>query len=155
MPEGKTVLYPAAVQVLDRAKAPGNFPGLPQHFLFLQLFRPLALLEANEHEVLAHQQRALDQHTIRGQELQHLLLAHPGQPVLQPHGFIQQPAGVEKFLQRQSAALVPPGKLLIGGIFQLDIAKLVGNLILVQPFSCLLAGGTFGVANQSNHLFSS
>ena len=44
--------------------------------------------------------------------------------------------------------LVPCGQLVVSGIFQLDIAKIIGDVVLVQPCSRLLAGGAFGVADK-------
>lgn len=46
--------------------------------------------------------------------------------------------------------LVPCGQLVVSGIFQLDIAKIIGDVVLVQPCSRLLAGGAFGVADKSH-----
>ena len=69
-----------------------------RHLLGFQAALPLGFLEAHENEIVAYQQRALDQHTVCGEDLQHLVLAHTGQLVLQSHGLIQQAAGVEKLL---------------------------------------------------------
>ena len=41
--------------------------------------------------------------------------------------------------------LVPCGQLVVSGIFQLDIAKIIGDVVLVQPCSRLLAGGALGI----------
>lgn len=111
---------------------------------------PLGLLEAHQNEIAAHQQRSLHQHPIRGQKLQHLLLAHARQLVLQPHGLIQQPAGVEKSLQRQPAALMPRSQLLIAGVLLLDVPQLIADVVLIQPLLRLLAGTSLGIANK-NH----
>ena len=50
--------------------------------------------------------------------------------------------------------LVPCGQLVVSGIFQLDIAKIIGDVVLVQPCSRLLAGGAFGVADKGHVLRS-
>ena len=121
-----------------------------RHLFCFKAIRPLGFLEAHEDKIVPYQQRALDQHTVCGEELQHLVLAHLWQLVLQLHGLIQQAAGVEKFLQRQSTALVPCSQLVISRVLQLDVAEIVGNVVFVQPLSRLLAGGAFGVANKGH-----
>lgn len=65
-----------------------------RHLLGFQTFRPLGFFEADQHEVVAHQQRALDQHPVCRKELQHLVLAHGGELILQRHGLIDETAGV-------------------------------------------------------------
>lgn len=116
--------------------------------------RPLAFLEPNEDEVIADQQRALDKHAVRGEEAQHLVLAHLGQLVLEFHGLIQKAAGVEKLFQRQTAPLVPRGQLVISRILRFDVAELIGDPLLVQPLSRLLAGGSLGITNKNHGVHS-
>ena len=82
--------------------------------------------------------------------MQHPVRAHLGQLVLQLHGLIEQAAGIEELFQRQSAAPVPCGQLVVSRVFQLDVAEIVGNVVFVQPFSRFLAGGAFGIADKGH-----
>ena len=111
---------------------------------------PLPLFKSHQDKVLANQQGALDQHTVCGQELDHLLLAHAGQLVLQGHGLIEQAAGVEKFLQGEAAALMPCGQLLGSRVVQLDVPEVIGDLVVIQPLFGLLAGGALGVTEKDH-----
>ena len=69
-----------------------------RHLLGFQAALPLGFLEAHENEIVAYQQRALDQHTVGGQQVILLLFAHRCQFVFEPQALIQQAAGVEKLL---------------------------------------------------------
>lgn len=114
----------------------------------LQAALPLCFFKAHKNKVFPHQQRALDQHTICGKKLQHFVLRHGRQFIFQLHRFIQQAAGVKKFLQRQAAAAVPCSQFLVCRVFCFDISQFIGNVIFVQPLLRFLAGGAFGVTNK-------
>ena len=111
---------------------------------------PGVLLEAHQHLRLAHKDRALDQHPVRGQKGKLLLLAHGREPVLQIQRLVLQPAGVEEFPQRQSAALAPRRQFPGRGPLVLDVADLLRNAVVVQPFPRLPAGGAFRVTNKQH-----
>ena len=125
-----------------------------RHLLCVQPFRPLSFPEAHEDEVLADQQRALDQHAVCGEKAQHLILVHMRQLVLQAHGLVEQAAGVEELLRRQSAAPLPFCQLLIRGLFLLDVPEIIRNVVFFQLFLGFLAGGTFGVAEEDHGFHS-
>ena len=125
-----------------------------RHLLCVQPFRPLSFPEAHKDEVLADQQRALDQYAVCGEKTQHLILAHAGELFLQRQGAVEQAAGVEELLQRQSAAPLPFRQLLIRGVFLLDVPEIIGNVVFFQPFFGFLAGGTFGVSEEDHGFHS-
>ena len=152
LPCSARVVRPADVRRKPQRKGEGGT--LNRVLRLSQPLRPLGLPEACQDKRIAYQQRTLDQHTVRGQKLQHCILAHIGQLVLQTHGLVEQAAGIEKFLQRQSAALMPCGQLVIGGVFQLDVPKDIVDVVFVQPFFRLLAGGAFGIAEKDHVLCS-
>ena len=61
-----------------------------------------------------------------------------------------QAAGVEEAPERKSAAPVPFGQFLNGGIVLLDVPQLVGDTAAVQPGLCFSAGRAFGVAEKGH-----
>ena len=93
-------------------------------------------------------QRALDQHAIRSQQPQLLLLGHGGELFLQVQRFIQQAAGVEEFLKLQAADLVPMLQFLVSGVAVLDMPVGIFDALGVQPSFSLLAGGAGRVLDK-------
>lgn len=89
-----------------------------QH-LFLEPIRPIGLLKSEKREIPAHQDGPLHQHPIGGEKRKLLVLAHGGQLVFQPQGFILQAAGIEQLPQWQTAEGMPAPQLVPGGVCSL------------------------------------
>ena len=82
---------------------------------------PVCFLESDEDKIIANQNWALDQHTVRSQQLKLLVLAHGRQFVLELQCLVLQTAGVEELLQRQIALLMPRPQLFDRRVVLLDV----------------------------------
>ena len=51
-------------------------------------------------------------------------------------------------------AIVPFCQLIERRIVELNISKIIFDLVIIKPLSCLLAGGALGVADKFNHSFT-
>ena len=109
---------------------------------------PVTLLEADQHEAFAHKYRALYQHTVRGQKLKLLLVAHGRQLVFESQRLILQTACIEKLPQGKSALLLSGFQLRGSRVVVFNVSLGVFDAVVVQPLSRFLAGGAFGVADK-------
>ena len=102
---------------------------------------PLSGLEAGQDETICHQQRALDQHTVRGQQGDLLLLAHSGQLIFKAQIFVDKAARIKEPLDGQAARSDPCPQLVSGRVVLFNMAGGVDNAVFIQPFFSFLAGG--------------
>lgn len=114
---------------------------------------PLGRLKAGQDKIVAHQQRTLDEHTVRRQQGDLLVLGHGRQLVLQAQIFVDQAARVEEPLEGQTAAGDPFAQLVCGGVILFNMAGGVDNAVLLQPFLGFLTGGARRVL-QEQHRFT-
>ena len=101
---------------------------------------PFGFLESGKDDIAADYDGALYEHAVCRKQTELLILGHGGKLVLQTHGFVQQTAGVEKALERQTAHFVPRFELVIAGIILLDMAFGIGKSVVIEPDFGLFAG---------------
>lgn len=110
----------------------------------------MRLAEADQHGVPIDQQRPFDQHPIASQQLQLLILAHCWQLILELQSAVLHAAGIEEFLQRLTAELLPAAQLIRTGAVCFNIAQRVGEICRIQPRLGFLAGASFRVADKKH-----
>ena len=107
---------------------------------------PDLCLKAGAYAVFPDQQGTLDEHPVRCEQGELLVLAHFGELVLQTERAVQLAAGVEKAFERQAAQGVPAPQLFLGRVIFLNVADLGLDTVLRKPCLRFLAGGAFGIA---------
>lgn len=112
---------------------------------------PLDLFEADQHEVVAHHQRALHHHAVLGQQRVGVRVAHAGiQQGLYVALAVQHAAGVEETAQRQSAFRMPSGQLVGRRVVLHDVAVGVRHIVRVEPRLSLLASGALRIFDEQH-----
>ena len=157
IPAGGALIILAALRLVDLEMLPAvrtldlqNIHLSPprQNGSSLQI-RPLFRAETDTHTaVVPDQQRAFDQHAVRGEQFDLLRIAHPGQAFAQLSGPVQHAGRVEEAPDRQTACSNPlcqlPGRR---PLFD-DVAEAVRNSAFLQKFLRLAAGRTFRVTDK-------
>ena len=108
------------------------------------------LFESDEDGIACDEDGALDEHAVGGEQVQHFLVGHGFQFVLQAHLPVEHAGGVEEFLHGQTALFLPIGELLCSGILFLDVAQFIGNVVVFEPGLRLAAGRAFGIADEKH-----
>ena len=119
----------------------------------LQLFFPLGVAEADEHEGVGDEEWAFYKHSVGCEQGVLLCFGHFGELCFQFEGFIEQSRCIEEFFERKSAVFVPGFYFIHRGILLLYIADLVLDFIVVEVLFCLLASSAFRVADKFKHVF--
>ena len=119
--------------------------------LFTESSAPFGFSESCKNKVLTDQQRTFYEHAVTCKKLQQFLLAHRGKLVFEVEGSVKQSACVNEPFERQAAFLMPLSQLFKGRVVELYVSGFVFDLVIVQPFFCLLASGAFGVADKFHH----
>ncbi len=119
--------------------------------LLQQPLRPLLFLETDKDKILPYDERPFHEHTVRGKQGKLLFLGHSRQLFRQAEGAVGVPAGVEETLEGEAAHVVvlPEGWYI--GMRSGDIDGGIRNVMIVQPFKGLAAGGTPTVTIDFEH----
>ena len=137
----------------DCRKAPRAVANIRLYRLQKSFF-PLGRLKTGQDKIVAHQQRTLDEHTVRRQQGELLVLGHGRQLVLQAQIFVDQAARVEEPLEGQAAAGDPFAQLVGGRVVLFNVAGGVLNAVVVKPLFGLLAGGARRVLQKQQGVTS-
>ena len=120
---------------------------------FRQGCGPLRLAESDQNLVGSDQQRPFHQHTVGRKHADQLFARSRADLFFQVERLITQTAGIEKSIDRKTAAIDPLVELRFGGILLHDIAHFDFDPALLQPFKGFLTSAATGIANKQGFHF--
>lgn len=98
-----------------------------------KLFGPFVLFKSDQHSVRKDGERPFDQHPVRGEQRYLFVLGELRQLFAEAQRLVGVAAGVEKFLQRLPRKLPPRFYLIGGGVFRLNVALRIFDLVFLEP----------------------
>lgn len=109
--------------------------------------------EPDQNLVGSDQQRPFHQHTVGRKHADQLFARSRADLFFQVERLITQTAGIEKSIDRKTAAIDPLFELRFGGILLHDIAHFDFDPALLQPFKGFLTSAATGIANKQGFHF--